>query len=130
MADDPKQQEAENRTELAEDRTVLANERTFAGWMRTGFAAVAIGVGFHALFERLEPAWAPKAIATSFLLVAIYTIIVAERRACKVLARFDEHQVAELRPINLRVITIVSVAATSALIAAIWLLKIGGGSGG
>ncbi len=45
-----------SRTDLAEDRTILANERTFAGWMRTALACVAIGVGFHALFPKLEPA--------------------------------------------------------------------------
>lgn len=115
---------AEDRTELAEDRTVLANERTFAGWMRTGFAAVGIGVGFNALFNKLEPPWVPKAIATAFLLAAIYIIIVAERRARAVLSRFDEHRVAELSPMNLRIVAIVSVAATIALIAAIWLLRI------
>jgi putative membrane protein len=119
-----KQQLAEDRTDLAEDRTVLANERTFAGWMRTGFAAVGIGVGFHALFNRMEPAWVPKAIATAFLCAAIYVIVVAERRACSVLSRFDEHRVAELRPMNLKIVTYVSVAATLALIAAIWLIAI------
>ena len=126
MAED-KQQLAEDRTDLAQDRTVLANERTFAGWMRTGFAAIGIGVGFNALFSQMEPPWVPKAIATAFLLGAIYIIVVAERRACTVLSRFDEHRMAELRPANLKVISVVSVAATLALIAAIWLVKMTGG---
>jgi putative membrane protein len=129
MAED-KTQLAEDRTELAEDRTVLANERTFAGWMRTGFAAVGIGVGFHALFNRMEPVWVPKAIATAFLAAAIYVILVAERRACAVLSRFDQHKVAELRPMNLKIVTYVSVAATFALIAAIWLIEIKPSGGG
>ena len=34
------------RTDFAEDRTVLSNERTFASWLRTGFGAIAIGLGF------------------------------------------------------------------------------------
>ena len=55
------------RTDLAEDRTVLANERTFASWFRTGFAAVAIGLAFQALFLRMEPAWVPRTIATLFV---------------------------------------------------------------
>lgn len=46
---------ARARTDLAEDRTVLANERTFGSWMRTGFAAIGIGLGFHALFGRIHP---------------------------------------------------------------------------
>jgi putative membrane protein len=123
MAED-KTQLAEDRTNFAEDRTVLANERTFAGWMRTGFAGVGIGVGFQALFNKMEPSWVPKAIATAFLLTAVYVIVVAERRASAMLSRFDEHKVAELRPTNLRIVAMVSVAATLALIAAIWLVKI------
>ena len=122
MARDEREQLAEDRTRLAEDRTVLANERTFAGWLRTGFAAIGIGLGFHVLFQAMEPKWVPKAIATAFLLAGIYVILVAERRACRVLERLDTHKVAELKPINLRILTWVSVAATTALIAAIWLL--------
>lgn len=124
MADDQKEELAEDRTDLAQDRTVLANERTFAGWLRTGFAAVAIGLGFQVLFQAMQPPWVPKAIATTFLLAGIYVIIVAEQRACAVLSRFDKHRVAELRPMNLRIVTYMAVAATVALIAAIWLLEI------
>jgi putative membrane protein len=124
MAADDKSRLAEDRTELAEDRTVLANERTFAGWLRTGFAAIGIGLGFNVLFQKMEPLWVPKAIATAFLLVGIYVIVVAERRACAVMRRFDSHKAAELRPMNLRIVTLAAVAATIALIAALWLLKI------
>lgn len=123
MADQPdKNALAENRTELAEDRTVLANERTFAGWLRTGFAAIGIGLGFHVLFEAMRPAWVPKAIATAFLLIGIYVIVVAERRTRRVLGRLDANKVSEMQPANLRVITVVSVLATLTLIVAIWLL--------
>ncbi|MEE2793267.1 MAG: DUF202 domain-containing protein, partial [Pseudomonadota bacterium] len=40
---------AELRTDLAEDRNIMAMERTFAGWMRTAFAAIGIGLGFKAV---------------------------------------------------------------------------------
>jgi putative membrane protein len=122
MADE-KEKLAEERTDLAQDRTVLANERTFAGWLRTGFAAVGIGLGFQVLFQAMEPAWAPKAIATAFLLAGAYVILVAERRAAAVMERFDRHDAAELSPINLKVVAYTAVAATLALIAAIWLLE-------
>ena len=72
----------------------------------------------------------PKAIATAFLLAAIYVILVAERRACAVMDRFDKHRAAELRPINLKVVTYMSVAATLALIAALWLLEMKPSGGG
>ena len=124
MAAEDKQQLAEDRTDLAEDRTVLANERTFAGWMRTGFAAVGVGLGFQALFNRMEPAWVPKLIATSFLLIAIFVFIGAERRACSILGRLKSHEIETVRARNLRVATYAIVAAIVGLIAAMWLLRI------
>lgn len=118
---------AEERTDLAEDRTILANERTYAGWMRTGFAAVGIGLGFQALFREMEPVWIPKAIATAFLLIAIFVLVIAERRACAVLARLHPHEIRTMKTINLRVMTYGAVAATLVLIGALWLLQVGEG---
>lgn len=126
MAED-KTQLAEDRTDLAEDRTVLANERTFGGWMRTGFAAVALGVGFNALFERMQPEWIPKAIATAFLTIAIFIFVSAERRSLKIMERLHTHKVTTFGLGNLRVLTLSAIAATIALVAAIWLAKMKGG---
>lgn len=114
---------AESRTDLAEDRTLLANERTYAGWMRTGLAAVGIGLGFNALFSKMEPVWAPKAIATAFLVIGIFIFAAAERRACAVIRRLETHRVKTVNRTNLRLLTIISIGATMALVAAIWLLK-------
>lgn len=115
---------ARTRTNLAEDRTLLANERTFASWLRTGFAGIGIGLGFHALFNRMEPLWAPRVIATTFLLIAILIFVAAERRACAVQARMHTHEVRTVKVSVMRVITVATVGATAALIAAIWLLRI------
>ena len=109
---------------MAEDRTVMANERTFAGWFRTGFAAVGIGLGFHALFVQMQPGWVPRGIATAFLLVGIYLFISAERRACAVLARLHAHKAEPVRNSHLRTITVVSSVAVVALIAAMWLVPV------
>ena len=117
-----RQSEAIERTDLAEDRTILANERTFAGWMRTGLAAVGIGLGFNALFDTLQPAWVPKTIATIFLLIGIFVVIAAERRACAVMRRLEPHQIKAFRPVNLRLISWAMAAATLSLIAAIWAI--------
>lgn len=114
---------AEDRTDLAEDRTILANERTFAGWLRTGFAAVGIGLAFHVLFGEIEPAWVPRAIATVFLGLAMLVVILAERRAAAVTRRLNAHVVKSARRMNLRLISWSMVAATAALIAALWLLR-------
>lgn len=113
---------AAERTDLAEDRTILANERTFAGWMRTGLAAVAIGIGFNALFQTLQPTWIPKAIATVFLLIAIFVVIAAERRACAVVRRLEPHEIKTFKMMNLKLVSWAMAAATASLIAAIWLL--------
>ena len=122
MADSPDLARA--RTDLAEDRTVLANERTFGSWLRTGFGAIGIGLGFHALFGRIHPLWLPRAIATAFLVIAIIIFIAAERRACIVIRRLHTHKIETVKIGVLRLITAVTVAATLALVAAIWLLAI------
>ena len=82
--DEDVEQFARVRTDYAEDRTVLAYERTFAGWLRTGFAGIGIGIAFNALFTRVRPEWVPKLIASVFLAVAIFIFMNAERRACAV----------------------------------------------
>jgi putative membrane protein len=115
---------SEARTQMAEDRTVLANERTFASWMRTSLAAVGIGLGFHALFVRMEPWWAPRSIATAFFLVGIYVLVSAERRACAVHRRLHAHKVETVRSSRMSAITIVTSAAIAALIATVWLLPL------
>lgn len=122
MAAEDRTELAGERTNLSEDRTLLANERTFAGWARTSFAAVGIGLGFNALFEKLEPVWLPKAISTLFLLLAIFVIVVAERRACAVSSRLTSHDITSFKPVNLRLMAGAIVLASIALIAAIWLL--------
>lgn len=113
---------ASTRTDLAEDRTVLANERTFAGWMRTGLAAVGIGLGFNALFAQMEPEWLPKLIATGFIISGVIIFYLAERSACKVLQRLDPHSIEPLRRMNLRFVAIVMGIASLTLIGGIWLL--------
>jgi putative membrane protein len=113
---------ARKRTDFAEDRTVLANERTFASWLRTGFAGIGIGLGFHALFGRIEPLWLPRVVATAFLIIAIIIFAAAERRATVVIRRLHTHEVETVKIGVVRLIIFVTVGATLALIAAIWLL--------
>lgn len=120
MTSDDRTELAEDRTDLAEDRTLLAHERSFAGWLRTGMAAVGIGLGFNALFQSMEPLWAPKVIARSFLMVAIFVFISAERRACATFGRLDADSVNTLKPVRIRVLTWFLVAATVALTATLW----------
>lgn len=116
----------DRKTELAQDRTVLANERTFAGWMRTGLASVGVGVGFSALFRQMEPDWVPRGIATIFLLVGAWIVLAAERRACAVISKMEPHYVEASKPRNLKLIAFATAAATLALIAAIWLVRLDG----
>lgn len=123
MANGEKRRElADARTDLAEDRTLLANERTFAGWMRTGLAAVGIGLGFNALFRELEPVWVPKALATVFVLIGVFIFWAADRRACQVQSRMSEHKVETAGTATMRLIAIAFTVSAAGLIAAIWLL--------
>ncbi len=116
---------AEDRTEWAEDRTIMANERTFAGWMRTGLAAVGIGLGFNALFGTLEPLWVPKAIATLFMIIGIFIFWAAQRNGCAVLARLSSHQATPVKPTNMRIISGLMGSGAIALIIAIWAMNFG-----
>lgn len=114
----------QDRTSLAQDRTLLANERTFAGWVRTGLAAVGIGVGFHVLFREMEPSWIPRGIASLFLVIAVAAVVAAERRACAVMDRLEPHVISSARPMNFRLVTLGVAAGALALIAAIWLVPL------
>jgi putative membrane protein len=116
---------AEERTHFAEDRTVQATERTFAGWIRTAFAAIGVGVGFHALFGELQPLWLPKSIASLFILLAAAIAYTAERRACRTFGRLKAHEVAPFGTPSIRWVSWSVIAASLALIAALWLLHEG-----
>lgn len=116
---------AEKRTDWAEDRTIMANERTFAGWMRTGLAAVGIGLGFNALFGKLEPGWLPRALATAFILVAIAIFFAAQRKAAAVARRLECHRAEPMRGLTLRLLAGALMVASAGLAAAIWWLDLG-----
>ena len=108
---------------VSQAREPVADEiAAFAGWARTAMAAIGIGLAFNALFNAMEPAWAPKAIATVFILLAIFLVIMAERRACAVSARLDTHAGKDLSKMNLRVIAVGIGFGAACLIAGIWLL--------
>ena len=116
---------AEHRTDWAEDRTILALERTFAGWMRTAFAAIAIGIGFRALFGEFDPPWLAKAIATMFIALAIVFALGAERRTCKSFGRLSSHAVDSPNLPNIRWIAWAISGGAGLLIVALWALNDG-----
>ncbi len=117
---------AEDRTEWAEDRTMMANERTFAGWMRTGLAAVGIGLGFNALFGKLEPLWIPKAIATLFMITGIFIFWFAQRNGSAVQDRLNSHQATPVKTNNIRIVSGLMTVGAAALIVAIWMMDFPG----
>jgi len=100
----------------------LANERTFAGWMRTGLAAVGIGLGFNALFGKLEPFWVPKAIASIFMIIGIFIFWVAQRNGCAVQGRLNCHHATPVKPTNMRIISGLMGTGAVTLIVAIWMM--------
>jgi putative membrane protein len=93
--------------------------------VRTALACIALGVGFHALFQSIRPPWLPRVVATAFLLLAIFLVVLAERRAAAVMRRLSAHVVLTARPMNLRIFAAVIVLGAAALIVAIWMVEIG-----
>lgn len=116
---------AEFRTDLAEDRNIMAMERTFAGWMRTAFAAIGIGLGFRAVFGEFQPPWLAKAIATVFIFGGGWLAVTAERRACKTLARLDPHKFEAISTPNFKFMAYAVATGSAILIAGLWILNDG-----
>jgi len=116
---------AEDRTDMAEDRTIMAVERTFAGWIRTAFASIAIGLGFRALFGELQPPWLAKAIATTFILMAIWIALSAANRACASMDKMSEHAVDRPRQQQMRWIAYAVSVGAGLLVIGLWLLNDG-----
>lgn len=113
---------AEDRTAWAEDRTILANERTFAGWLRTGLAAVVVALGLHALFRDFEPTWVPKLLANLFILTAVVIFVAAWRGAARTQKRMEGHDTGGLPSTGIAAITAVLVAVSLATGVVLWLL--------
>lgn len=116
---------AEFRTDLAEDRNIMAMERTFAGWMRTAFAAIGIGLGFRAVFGEFEPPWLAKAIATMFIVGGAWLAVTAERRACKTLQRLDPHEFEAIPTPNFKIMAYAVATGAAILTAGLWILNDG-----
>ncbi len=116
---------AQDRTDMAEDRTIMAVERTFAGWIRTAFAAIGIGLAFRVLFGELEPPWLAKAIASMFIALAIILALNAERRASKSLERMRTHTVDGPDTPRFKLLTWSIATGAAVLIAGLWILNDG-----
>ncbi|MFD2256126.1 YidH family protein [Luteolibacter algae] len=113
---------AADRTDYAEDRTLLANERTFAGWAKAAFASIGLGLGFQAFFQKVEPTWVPKGIATLFILLGMLLIWLAERRADGLLTERTGNHVKLMSRKMFRIMAIAVSLGGVALILCIWLL--------
>jgi len=85
-------------------------------------AAVGIALGFAALCQALEPDRVPIAMASLFLVIAIFIFAYAERRARVIMNRLETHTVVTLKPVRTRLLTAALVVATFALTAATWCL--------
>ena len=116
---------AEFRTDLAEDRTIQATERTFAGWLRTAFAAIGVGIAFHVVFGEFEPPWLAQAIASLFIVLGMTVAFTAERRACRSFSRLSSHEIDRPRTPNIRWMSWSIIVGGLTLIAGIWFLNDG-----
>ncbi len=116
---------AVERTDLAEDRNIMAMERTFAGWIRTSFAAIGIGLAFRAVFGDFQPPWLAKAIATLFVLAGALLALSAQKRARHTLSRLHAHRLEAVSAPNFRLLGYAAAGGAGLLIAGFWLLNDG-----
>ena len=93
--------------------------------MRSSLACIAIGVGFHALFNKVEPAWLPRLIATAFLALGVMVILLAERRATAVMTRLSPHTIEAAKRMNLRLFAATVTLGAVGLTIAIWTMRSG-----
>ena len=121
-ATEDKQELAEERTDWAEDRTLLANERTFGGWLRTGLAAVGVGLGFQAIFRSFEPTWMAKAAASIFILIGITIFIFALQTAKAMLDRLQAHTAEPVSSTRITVIAVLFMLGSFCLGVLLWML--------
>ncbi|MAP15476.1 MAG: hypothetical protein CMH86_11570 [Oceanibulbus sp.] len=113
---------AEDRTDWAEDRTILANERTFAGWMRTGMACVAVAIGLRAVFGEFEPTWVAKAVASVFILAALYVYWAAQVSAAKTQQRLSDHHANAQPNSRMKILAAILALASIGVGAILWML--------
>ena len=119
-ADSGEETQSEIRTDLADQRTVLANERTFAGWSRTAFASIALGLGFQALFRAIDPTWVAKSIASLFVLLGVAIIWIAEHRAKSLVEGKESELMVDCRFFRLLALSI--TLGSLVLLVALWIL--------
>ena len=101
----------------------MAMERTFAGWIRTAFAAIGIGLAFRAVFGEFQPPWLAKAIATVFILAGGWLAWAAQRRACKTLNRLESHVLERVTAPNFQLLAYCVVVGSILLAAGLWILN-------
>lgn len=99
---------------------MIANERTFAGWGRTAFASIGLGLGFQAIFKSADPTWVPKSVATLFILLGMLLVWLAGRRADKLLHERSGNKVKLMAPRTFRIMAVTVVIGGAVLISCIW----------
>lgn len=113
---------AQVRTDWAEDRTVLANERTFAGWMRTGMAALGLAVGLKAVFGDFDPKWLAKSVATIFVAAAIIIFWSAAVKSRQAQRRLSSHKTAPQGAGRMFALASIMTIGAASIGVVLWLL--------
>ena len=111
-----------DKNDLAESRTDLANERTFAGWMRTGMACVAVAIGLRAVFGEFEPTWVAKAVASVFIIAALYVYWAAQASAAKTQKQLSDHHANAQPNGRMKILAAILAVASTGVGAILWML--------
>lgn len=113
---------AEERTDWALERTLLANMRTYSSWIRSGLAAMGVGLAVQAIFSEVDPTWIARSLASFFTFAGIAVIYFAYLKAVKCQREMDTHQSFPMTIHQLRLFTGLLIAGGTLLVFVLWTL--------
>lgn len=103
-----------------DDVTSLANERTFAAWLRTGLAAMAVGIGFERLFPDIHPLWLARAGATLLVVLAMCMFATSFASYLQGRRRLHRESFPNIPMIAPALFATLSIAAAAVSLAVMW----------
>jgi putative membrane protein len=106
-------------------RTHLANERTYLSWLRSGLAAVAVGLAVAKFFPSLDDAgdsWPYVLLGLGFCVLGIVMMLLGVQREREVTASLER---GSFEPLAERIAVLLGMLATLLALATMVLIVVG-----
>jgi len=110
---------------LALDRTVLANERTYQAWLRTGFAALATGLGVAKFLHESMPLWMLLTISSILILFSAAAFLAAAWRYSHLHVRMAHLDIDAMPPWMVKLISTLLMACSIIALCGLLLTALG-----